>query len=251
MTPPAAPGATHRDQTECRVFELRRYRLVPGQRDVLIDLFDRCFVESQEELGIRVIGQFRLRGDPDAFVWVRAFRDMPSRARALEAFYERSTAWRENRDAANATMIAFDDVRLLQPAGRSPELLGDPSGRPGPGAPSTDGGVVVAEIYPSEGPVSDEAVAAFESQAIPALRENEIVPIAWFVTDPSANTYPALPVREGEDVFVWFAAFPDRESSRRAAGALPALRARLAAFGLGAPEVLELEPTSRSLLRGK
>jgi hypothetical protein len=55
MTPSAALGPTNPDPRECRVFELRRYRLVPGQRDVLIDLFDRWFVESQEELGPEVL----------------------------------------------------------------------------------------------------------------------------------------------------------------------------------------------------
>ena len=32
----------------CPVLELRQYTLKPGQRDVLINLFERHFVESQE-----------------------------------------------------------------------------------------------------------------------------------------------------------------------------------------------------------
>ena len=43
----------------CPVVELRQYTLYPGKRDVLIDLFDREFVETQEEVGIKIIGQFR------------------------------------------------------------------------------------------------------------------------------------------------------------------------------------------------
>ena len=46
-------------QTCCPIVELRQYTLHPGQRDVLIDLFDREFVESQEALGMKIIGQFR------------------------------------------------------------------------------------------------------------------------------------------------------------------------------------------------
>jgi len=34
------------------VVELRQYTLRPGQRDVLIDLFDRNLVESQETAGM-------------------------------------------------------------------------------------------------------------------------------------------------------------------------------------------------------
>ena len=37
----------------CPVVELRQYTLHPGKRDVLMDLFDREFVETQEEVGIK------------------------------------------------------------------------------------------------------------------------------------------------------------------------------------------------------
>ncbi|HEV7437476.1 MAG TPA: hypothetical protein VGO22_21845, partial [Pseudorhizobium sp.] len=50
-----------------RVIELRRYRLHPGSREGLISLFDREFVEAQEETGIDVLGQFRDLDDPDSF----------------------------------------------------------------------------------------------------------------------------------------------------------------------------------------
>ena len=69
------------------VVELRQYTLRPGQRDVLIELFDRALVESQEAEGMAIVGQFRDLDDPDRFVWIRGFDDMPSRARALAAFY--------------------------------------------------------------------------------------------------------------------------------------------------------------------
>ena len=100
----------------CPIVELRQYTLHPGTRDVLIELFDRELVESQEALGMTVIGQFRDLDDPDRFVWLRGFRDMPSRARALSDFYG-GPVWKAHRDVANSTMIDFDDVRLLRPAG--------------------------------------------------------------------------------------------------------------------------------------
>ncbi len=40
------------------IVELRQYTLHPGQRDVLIELFERIFIEPQEAVGITVIGQF-------------------------------------------------------------------------------------------------------------------------------------------------------------------------------------------------
>jgi hypothetical protein len=70
----------------CPIVELRQYTLHPGKRDVLIDLFEREFIETQEAVGIEVIGQFRNVDDRDRFVWLRGFRDMASRAKALQDF---------------------------------------------------------------------------------------------------------------------------------------------------------------------
>jgi hypothetical protein len=56
---PEEPVVSQREQTCCPVLELRQYTLHPGKRDVLIELFDREFVESQEVLGMDLVGQFR------------------------------------------------------------------------------------------------------------------------------------------------------------------------------------------------
>src|SRR5262245_57858858 len=103
----------------CAVVELRQYTLKPQQRDVLIKLFDHEFVESQEALGITVIGQFRDRGNADRFVWLRGFPDMVSRQESLAAFYD-GPVWAAHRTEANNTMIDSDNVLLLKPA--RPEL---------------------------------------------------------------------------------------------------------------------------------
>ena len=97
-----------------QVLELRQYTLHSGQRDTLIELFDRCFVESQDELGMRVLGQFRDMDAPDRFVWLRGFADLGARYSALDGFYT-SDIWKAHRTAANATMIDSDDVLLLRP----------------------------------------------------------------------------------------------------------------------------------------
>jgi NIPSNAP len=88
----------------CEVVELRRYALRPGQRETLIELFDREFVETQEAVGMCILGQFRDLDDPDSFVWMRGFADMETRKRALESFY-RGPVWKQHTRAANATMI--------------------------------------------------------------------------------------------------------------------------------------------------
>src|SRR5687767_12697413 len=89
---------------DCAVIELRDYLLHPNQRDVLIELFEREFIETQEAHGMRVMGQFRDLDRPDHFVWLRGFADMAARQRGLEGFYG-GDVWRAYRTAANATMI--------------------------------------------------------------------------------------------------------------------------------------------------
>ena len=96
------------------VVELRQYTLHPGKRDALIDVFERHLVESQEETGMNIIGQFRDLDRPDHFVWMRGFDDMEARRQALETFYN-GPVWHAHRDAANATMIDSDDVLTAAP----------------------------------------------------------------------------------------------------------------------------------------
>ncbi|HKA84505.1 MAG TPA: NIPSNAP family protein, partial [Acidimicrobiales bacterium] len=102
----------------CPVVELRQYTLRAGQREVLVELFDRALVEPQEAVGMELLGQFRDLDRADRFVWLRGFPDMEARRRSLEAFYG-GPVWREHAPAANATMVDVDDVLLLRPAAPS------------------------------------------------------------------------------------------------------------------------------------
>src|SRR6266704_3207673 len=103
------------EQTCCPIVELRQYTLHPGKRHVLIDLFDREFIEPQEALGMKIIGQFRDVDNRNRFVWLRGFRNMASRAQALQNFYS-GPVWKAHREAANVTMVDSDNVLLLRPA---------------------------------------------------------------------------------------------------------------------------------------
>lgn len=234
--------------------ELRQYTLHPGTRDVLIELFDREFVESQEALGIRVIGQFRRVDEPNRFVWLRGFRDMPSRARGLTDFYDGSV-WKANREAANATMIDFGDVFLLRPA--RPEsgfsVGSDDGPQRGDGEPPR--GLIVCTIYPFESAPGADFLDFFEREIGPAATAAGAAILAYFVTEESPNTYPALPVRAGEPVFVWFSRFDDetayeRHVARLATSARSSEVSQELASRLSGPvEVRRLSPTARSRVR--
>jgi len=238
-------------RTCCPIVELRQYTLRPGQRDTLIELFDREFVTSQEATGMTIIGQFRDLDNPDRFVWLRGFADMPSRARSLTDFYS-GPVWKAHSKAANATMIDSDHVLLLHPA-RSESGFAPITTR----AKAASKGLVVATIYYFAAPVTDEFVGFFERGLKPVLEDNGASILAYFVTDPSPNTFPGLPVREGENVFVWLSRFRDHsayEAHEVALARLPRWQSELSLelkrWLKGKPEVLKLSPTEGSKLVG-
>jgi hypothetical protein len=250
-----------------QVIELRQYTLHPGKRDALVELFDRCFIESQEALGMRVLGQFRDLDAPDRFVWLRGFADLPSRAAPLDAFYT-GPVWKQHREAANATMIDSDDVLLLRPvdAGAGFAL---PRARPadaaapsdaraaGAPAPSTDSGAfVVATIYLLRSPVDDAFVRWFDGHVAPVMAQTGAPPLARLRTEYGENNYPRLPVREGEHAFVWFTSFASAAHHERHRGELARsapwtrhLEPELVGRCVSRPHQLRLAPTARSLLR--
>jgi quinol monooxygenase YgiN len=235
------------------VLELRQYTLHPGTRDTLIELFEREFVEPQEAAGMRLYGHFRDLDDEDRFVWVRGFPDLASRPEALETFYT-GPVWRANSAAANATMIDSDDVLLLRPA--APDTGFDlPSTPPSPASqpPSSLVTVTLYHLSPGGG---DEFADLFLREVRPLLAELGAPPLACLRTEPSENNFPALPVREGENVFAWVAAFADQDAHvdhvqklGRAPRWTHDLRPLLAKHLARGPEQLHLAPTPRSRLR--
>lgn len=216
------------------IVELRRYRLHPGRRDELIDLFEHRFIESQEAVGARVLGTFRVAASPDTFVWLRGFMHMDARRHALEAFYG-GPVWRFHRDAANATMIDNDDVHLLRaiaPEGGIPLKGRRPS--PGEKLPAGTFRLLVSPLrYP-------EALGNYHLWLRLFLRKEGANVLASLGTLPAENNYPPLPVWQNRPVHVALIVGD---------GPAPVLPPDLRAMLRSDPEILRLEPTARSLLR--
>jgi len=237
------------------VVELRQYTLRPGQRDVLIDLFDRELLESQEAAGMAIVGQFRDLDDPDRFVWIRGFPSMPSRARALASFYG-GPVWKAHRAQANATMIDSDNVLLLRPVTARSDFPAPSGGRLPVGHSPAGPSRILVTLYHRDQPFDQAFADFFDRQARPVLIATGATPLACLQTEHAENTFRALPVRAGENVFVWLARFPSAAhlsshlhqiecSGHWRDHVLPAL----SAMTTGAPQQLRLASTTRSLLR--
>ncbi|MDX8501575.1 NIPSNAP family protein [Mesorhizobium sp. VK4C] len=247
-----------RNETSSRlaspIVELRRYTLKPGQRETLITLFDQEFVETQEATGMTVIGQFRDLDRPDMFVWLRGFEDMESRKDALTAFYG-GPVWAKHRDAANATMIDSDDVLLLKPAWRRAGF--DLSGRKRPTTSEAENRsqdchldvIVEISIHHLRPGMEAGFAERFQAEAAPQLVANGVQLLGAFVSEHAENTFPRLPVRAGENVFIAVLGFDDETAHARYSVALAASCGTLQADRTKPAETLRLTPTARSLLR--
>jgi hypothetical protein len=235
--------------SEDQVIELRQYTLRGGQRDTLISLFEKNFVEPQLAVGCHVIGTFRDLDDPDRFVWIRGFRDMPLRQQALESFYG-GPVWQANKAAANATMLDSDNVLLLRPV--EPGLGFAPQAASRTGSDS----IIGATIYDLGGADAMQFAQFFERSVLPHLTAAGVEPMARLVTEEAPNNFPRLPTRERDRTFIWFARWTDLPAEDAFVARFSALsgwrdaapESVLSAL-MRKPERLRLMPTSRSSLR--
>jgi hypothetical protein len=224
------------EHTTTNLIELRQYLLHPGRRDTLINLFDRELVETQEAVGMDVLGQFRDPQRPDYFVWFRGFPDMAARHDSLVAFYD-GPVWAKHQDAANATMIDSDNVMLLRAVTEHDAL---PTHRPNQRGTRTPTGlvVVVAEYVEH---VNEATIASFKSEVIPELHRSGCRSLGVYATKAAPNTYTRLPVRTDRAI-VWIGAIDTEDSST--------VRHAITPVAERHQERLVLIPTNRSVLDG-
>ncbi|WP_053086078.1 NIPSNAP family protein [Nitratireductor soli] len=247
---------TKQNHDAAAIVELRRYRLKPGARETLIALFDGELVDPQEEAGMTVLGQFRDIDDPDCFVWLRGFADMQKRAEALGRFYG-GPIWAAHAQAANDTMVNSDNVLLLRPQTPEAEAALSSAQRPREGMGEAPAGLIVCTICHLAPGTGQACADFFENRVRPLLERASAKVLATLVSETSPNTFPRLPVREGETVFVWLSGFRDiRDYAVHAGrlahmeewvnGVLPDMERRV----WRPNTVARLVPTGRSRLRG-
>jgi len=218
------------------LIELRQYLLHPGRRDTLIDLFDRELVETQEAVGMDILGQFRDPQRPDYFVWLRGFQDMAARHEALVAFYE-GPVWAKHQAAANATMIDSDNVMLLRAVTEHDAL---PTHRPSQRDMRTPTGLVVVVADHVEH-VNEATIENFKSDVIPELHCSGCRTLGVYATEAAPNTFARLPVRTDRAI-VWIGAIDTDDSSAVVEAITPVAERH--------QDRHVLIPTTRSLLDG-
>jgi NIPSNAP len=218
------------------LIELRQYLLHPGQRDTLIELFDAEFIETQEAVGMDVLGQFRDPQRPDYFVWLRGFRDLDARHESLTRFYD-GPVWAEHRNAANATMIDSDNVMLLRAVTNNDAL---PLLRRETRDTKAATGLIliVAEQVDA---VDEKSITTFRSGAVARLEQSGWHSLGLYATETSPNTFTRLPIKT-EPSIVWIGSRETNDETSMCEAAYVEKHTR--------QEHHVLIPTTRSLLNG-
>ena len=157
-----------------QILELRQYTLKPGTRDGFVERFEREFLDTQQAVGINVVGTVLDLDDPDRFVWFRGFASLDERATSLAAFYG-GPVWAAWGDETNADLIDSDDVMMLQP-------------RPGkPGMPVSAYGELAVRVWA----ISSDAEESSLEAAIDAAGGDVLL------SHPGPNNF-RLPVRDDQ-----------------------------------------------------
>ena len=75
-------------------FELRQYKVLPGQMDNWQKLFEEEILPFQVAKGMVILGSFRGEEDPETWVWIRRFESESERERLYKDVYE-SDHWKQ------------------------------------------------------------------------------------------------------------------------------------------------------------
>lgn len=200
-----------------KVLELRNYVTRPGQRDKFISYFETNFIDSQNEIGGYILGQFRVKDAGDNFFWIRGFHDMASRSRYLPEFY-RGSFWKQHRNDANEMLLNNDDVYLLKPLSLSG---GSADAAVNSNEFGKKKGLVVVDYYIANTRLQ-ELIEFFKNRYLHFLKTNGIPDATAWVSELTENDFPALPVFQDKNLLVTITPFQDEAEYRRKLGQINA-----------------------------
>ena len=232
-----------------QVIEFRRYTVKAGEREHFARYFESYFPEAFQQLGAMAFGQFFERKNPIGFTWIRGFKNMDARAIVNAEFYY-GPLWREHAFTMNGLMVDSNNVLLLRPLSPERGITVLPAVDPVTEAEGAQG-VVIAQIFAVKANSVDvfaqQAEATFSGYRAAGVREAGVL-----VTLDVPNNFPQLPVRTDGPYLVWLGIMKDNQTleNRFIPLAERSLQS-LSTTGLlrGAPELVILDPTSRSRLR--
>lgn len=203
--------------TSFTAVEFRNYLLKPNSAEPFRILFNNEFVAPMRELGGHTAGQFQIEGEPDHFVWIRAFENMSTRLAFLNAFYLNSPIWKKHRSEANSMIVNNDNVHLLKPLDPRGLTLDDIEKK---------GSIVMVDFYVSNGHL-DETLELFRKEYVPFLDSKGLTMPTLFVGELSENKFPQLPAFQDKNLLVAMTHYANEQEHRRESNQIKAMPEKL------------------------
>ena len=94
-------------------FELRQYRMRPGQRDAWVKLMEEEIVPFQTSKGMVIAAMFCGEEDKDLFVWLRRFESEEEREALYEAVYQSDT-WKNDIGPRVGDLIDREQIKVTR-----------------------------------------------------------------------------------------------------------------------------------------
>ena len=104
-------------------FELRQYRMRPGQRDAWVKLMEEEIVPFQTSKGMVICAMFCGEEDKDLYVWIRRFESEAERERLYEAVYQ-TDHWKNDIGPRVGDLIDREQCTLVGLAARIADEAG-------------------------------------------------------------------------------------------------------------------------------
>ena len=103
------------------LYELRQYQATPGNRAALVKMMEEEVIPFQISKGMVILASFEGEDNPDAYVWMRRFKDEEERRELYRAVYK-SDEWTNDLSGRIAPLLIEEAIKVtrLTPTPKSP-----------------------------------------------------------------------------------------------------------------------------------
>jgi hypothetical protein len=97
------------------IVEMRTYKLKPGTRAKILEVFHKSLIPECKRIGMKVAGPFASVEDEVTVFWMRGFPDAAARQKMSSEFYGGKAWANELSDAFMPNMEKYDVVAVEMP----------------------------------------------------------------------------------------------------------------------------------------
>lgn len=94
-------------------YELRQYKIHPGQMDNWVDFMETTIIPFQVSQGMVITASFRGEEDESVYIWMRRFESEEQREALYAAVYQSDT-WKNDIGPKVPTMIDRDAIQVTR-----------------------------------------------------------------------------------------------------------------------------------------